>query len=167
MTGIVLILATTAAAQDDGCPDARATRNVYFGDLHIHTRFSHDAFTITTQDDPAQTYEGVRARLDFAAVTDHAEFLAETLLCQRESLPAYDEPGCVELRAGRVRPSQLRQICAPGSDVPLGLCNSFLDDVWSRTRAAASGACRSSQGSAASTFAATVPPKCRATAARA
>jgi len=83
--------ATTAAK-----PPALATtqynpqRNLYWGDLHIHTSFSTDAFTngVRATPDDAYTFAkggeiehaagyGLRIRrpLDFAAVTDHSEYL--------------------------------------------------------------------------------------------
>ena len=71
-------------------PQANATRSAYFGDLHVHTKYSFDAFafgTVATPDDAYRYAEGeaiehpagfevqLRAPLDFYAVTDHAMFL--------------------------------------------------------------------------------------------
>ena len=67
-----------------------ATREAYFGDLHVHTAYSFDAFafgTIATPDDGYRYAKGEAIRhpsgyevklkkpLDFYAITDHAGFL--------------------------------------------------------------------------------------------
>ena len=67
-----------------------ASLNVYFGDLHLHSLYSNDAYAIGAQrtpdgsyryakGEPAATPNGGSVRidtpLDFLAVTDHAEFL--------------------------------------------------------------------------------------------
>jgi hypothetical protein len=71
-------------------PGANPLRNAYFGDLHVHTTYSFDAFvfgTLATPDDAYRFAQGeaikhpggfdiqLREPLDFYAVTDHAEFL--------------------------------------------------------------------------------------------
>jgi hypothetical protein len=71
-------------------PQPNPARNVYFGDLHVHTTYSFDAFafgTVATPDDAYRYAQGERIRhpggfdvqlrqpLDFYAVTDHAMFL--------------------------------------------------------------------------------------------
>jgi hypothetical protein len=65
-------------------------RNAYFGDLHVHTTYSFDAFAFGTIATPADAYRYARGEallhpggfevqlrepLDFYAVTDHAMFL--------------------------------------------------------------------------------------------
>ena len=64
-------------------------RNLYFGDLHVHTKYSFDAYLLGTNVTPDMSYRfakgetisnGVRDMtlaepLDFYAVTDHAILL--------------------------------------------------------------------------------------------
>lgn len=71
-------------------PASNANRNAYFGDLHVHTNYSFDAFAFGTVASPYDAYrfakgESIKhpsgfdvqlnAPLDFYAVTDHAMFL--------------------------------------------------------------------------------------------
>lgn len=72
-------------------------RQVYFGDLHLHTSYSLDAAAAKTETTPDDaylyamgqpvTYLGHRvqrrAPLDFLAVTDHAEYLGNVRLAMR------------------------------------------------------------------------------------
>ena len=64
-------------------------RNAYFGDLHLHTGLSFDAYILRTNTRPNDSYayakgqpvnylgktEQRKVPLDFLAVTDHAEYL--------------------------------------------------------------------------------------------
>jgi hypothetical protein len=79
--------ADAQSAADAGNP----LREAYFGDLHVHTRFSSDAFIFNTRTTPDDAYRYARGEsighsggfevklagepLDFLAVTDHAEYL--------------------------------------------------------------------------------------------
>lgn len=71
-------------------PAANAERNAYFGDLHVHTTYSFDAYAFGTLATPYDAYRyakgaaikhpggfdvQLRQPLDFYAVTDHAMFL--------------------------------------------------------------------------------------------
>ena len=71
-------------------PASNPNRNAYFGDLHVHTANSFDAYTFGTISTPADAYRYAQGQaiphptgyeiqlsrpLDFYAVTDHAMFL--------------------------------------------------------------------------------------------
>ncbi|MCH8176290.1 MAG: DUF3604 domain-containing protein [Proteobacteria bacterium] len=71
-------------------PEFNAQRNAYFGDLHVHTMYSFDAFIFGTTASPDDAYEFAKGGsithpagfemkldvpLDFYAVTDHAFYL--------------------------------------------------------------------------------------------
>jgi hypothetical protein len=71
-------------------PAPNTLRNAYFGDLHVHTTYSFDAFAFGTLATPSDAYRyakggairhpggfdvQLRQPLDFYAVTDHAMFL--------------------------------------------------------------------------------------------
>ncbi|MEE3328345.1 MAG: DUF3604 domain-containing protein [Myxococcota bacterium] len=95
-------------------------RQAFFGDLHVHTALSSDAWNYDVRARPRDAYayafgreillppndasgRGTRpARidrpLDFTAVTDHAEFLGETALCADPKSPVYESESCVGIR---------------------------------------------------------------------
>ncbi|WP_116367303.1 DUF3604 domain-containing protein [Parahaliea mediterranea] len=104
------------AANTGHCPGYQSgQRNLYWGDLHVHTAYSMDAYAFGTTANPAdafafargapitladgKTRQQLRRPLDFAAVTDHAETFDVMQLCTAgpEQL---DNPYCRGLRAG-------------------------------------------------------------------
>jgi hypothetical protein len=117
---LVLGLAGCSVGDDDGGPQACARyaelRQPLFGDLHVHTKYSLDASTQGTAVGPHDAYRfalgeripvqpydaqgrGLRStkiarKLDFAAVTDHAEFFGETEICTHPEYPGYNSPEC-------------------------------------------------------------------------
>ena len=101
---------------DAGTPPA-AHRVALFGDMHIHTMYSHDAFMGTVRTTPDDAYrfaqgeaiphpsgESIRlsgAPLDFLAVTDHAEYLGALAALIDPSSPTYGHPLTEDLFGGR------------------------------------------------------------------
>jgi Protein of unknown function (DUF3604) len=100
------------------CASFDLFRAPFFGDLHIHTRFSADAYIFGTRVGPRDAYafatgsaipfsdddEGqtrsarIDRPLDFAAVTDHSEFFGEVRLCDTPGSPVDDSRQCMLLR---------------------------------------------------------------------
>jgi Protein of unknown function (DUF3604) len=99
----------------EDCNHSVAERQPLFGDLHIHTSLSMDARSLGSRTLPDDAYAfatgkeidvfssdpatGTRKAkidrpLDFAAVTDHAEWLAEVSLCTTPGSASYDSKGC-------------------------------------------------------------------------
>jgi hypothetical protein len=72
-------------------PAANPERNAYFGDVHVHTGYSFDAFTNGSKTTPQDAYDWAKGKaitgsgvgpdiklvtpLDFYAVADHAEYM--------------------------------------------------------------------------------------------
>jgi hypothetical protein len=89
-------------------PAANPLRNPYFGDLHVHTARSLDAGLQGVVTTPADAYQYAKGEdhqltgdrtvkigrpLDFAAVTDHAEYFGNFSLCyDQETLQASGQP---------------------------------------------------------------------------
>ena len=103
----------------EACENRVAERQALFGDLHLHTSVSMDANSLGTRTMPDDAYRfatgetidvftgdpalGTRQvkidrPLDFAAVTDHAEFMGEVALCTTPGSASYDSPGCAVYR---------------------------------------------------------------------
>ena len=92
------------AMQAEHCPDYRAgVKNLYWGDLHVHTAYSLDAYGYGTVASPADAYRFAKGAplelpdgrsmqlarpLDFTAVTDHAEWFDLLYICTH---PLFDE----------------------------------------------------------------------------
>ena len=107
-----------------GAPARPADRVALFGDMHIHTMYSHDAFmgTVRTTPDDAYRYgrgeaiphpsgESIRlsgAPLDFLAVTDHAEYLGALAALIDPSSPTYGHPLTEDLFSGQGRDARAR-----------------------------------------------------------
>lgn len=127
LSALCAALTPVAWTLDDGdgtaitCDHASSQRNPYFGDLHVHTTYSVDAFTQGVETTPEQAYRFARGEtiglhpfdtngqptrltqidrpLDFAMVSDHAEFFGEYTICTDPGNPLYNNQRCTVLRA--------------------------------------------------------------------
>lgn len=145
------------------CAERDPLRKPYFGDLHVHTTYSFDAWTYDVRTTPADAYRFARGEpihlpplgpdgkgttevqldrpLDFAAVTDHAEYLGEVSLCTTPGSPAYDTATCAAYRpptssflgfgVGAAKPVRA-DFCQDNT-----LCTDAALPVWQATRDAA------------------------------
>jgi hypothetical protein len=100
------------------CAGFDPLRRPFFGDLHVHTRFSADAYIFGTRVGPRDAYDFARGTtipvsddveeqartatidrpLDFTAVTDHAELFGEVDRCITPDSSVYDVLLCRLLR---------------------------------------------------------------------
>jgi hypothetical protein len=149
------------------CASHNPLRNLYFGDLHVHTALSFDANAFDVRTTPAEAYgfargaavalppldvSGVGTRtiqlerpLDFAAVTDHSEYLGEVEECTTPGSPNYGSATCTTYRGEEyaavrlfgfplvVGPPRFRDVCAPGVQE----CLTQGAEVWQRVQDAA------------------------------
>lgn len=114
--GIVSPLLAIAATSPPPCEHFSSLRQPFFGDTHVHTRYSLDASTQGTRTSPEQAYRFARGErigiqpwteegeplrslqlarpLDFAVVTDHAELFGEVHLCNTPGSAAYSSWQC-------------------------------------------------------------------------
>jgi hypothetical protein len=120
---VVTILTTAGigpAAAEERCADHDPRRNVYWGDLHVHTAYSMDAYVMDTRLTPDDAYRFARGQtrmiapldeegrgttpfqlerpLDFAAVTDHADAFGGVRLCTDPESSAFDSDLCRNYR---------------------------------------------------------------------
>jgi hypothetical protein len=107
------VLANPAAHAAPSCDAHDPHRQAFFGDLHVHTGFSQDAYIFGTRSTPSDAYRFAKGEplqvngrslqldrpLDFAAVTDHAEFLGAVGLCTRPGSGPYDSASCKSYRS--------------------------------------------------------------------
>jgi hypothetical protein len=97
---LLLMLSADGYAETDNghCPGyAPGEKNVLWGDLHVHTSLSMDAYAFGTRNDPGDAFNFAKGQeltlgdhrtrvklerpLDFTAVTDHAGFFNVLYVC--------------------------------------------------------------------------------------
>ncbi|MGH0031901.1 MAG: DUF3604 domain-containing protein [Myxococcota bacterium] len=155
-------------AVEQACADPEPLRRAFFGDLHVHTALSLDAWSYDLDLRPRDAYayafgrpvrlpprdaagRGTRevriARpLDFAAVTDHAEFLGEQRLCTDPESPVHASETCTAIRESTTPldnpvtfdimdpwPRRAADVCGDDGS----RCAVALDAGWQETIAAA------------------------------
>jgi len=103
--------APTVAGLEAAVPD-NPLKDAYFGETHVHTSFSLDAYIGGARITPDEAYKfaqgqdvvvnGVKHNigrpLDWVAVSDHAEFIGEMFSTQVPGAPGHDNPMLEELR---------------------------------------------------------------------
>ena len=100
------------AVQSTGRTAPNPLRNAYFGDIHVHTSLSLDAYALGNRNGPRIAYRygqgeavvlpgGVKTQLkvplDFMAVTDHDLWLGEMSLCGDPNDPVSKSKVCQTL----------------------------------------------------------------------
>lgn len=110
--GYLIIFLTPSFSLAGSCEGTiEKSKQVYWGDLHVHTAYSLDAYSFGTVNSPEDAYrfarggeltmaDGVRVQLnrplDFGAVTDHAEWFDFLYLCTEPGMG--DHPDCKNVR---------------------------------------------------------------------
>jgi hypothetical protein len=104
----------TAADTEAGARQGRPNplRDAYFGETHMHTAYSLDAYIGGTRLTPADAYRFAKGEpvtvdgqpharhrpLDFVAVSDHAEYIGEMYSTMVEGAPGHDQELLEQLR---------------------------------------------------------------------
>jgi hypothetical protein len=109
----------------ESCSLRNPLRSAFWGELHVHSRLSFDAYMWDVRGSADDVYRFARGErvdlapydasgnalrsaqlerpLDFAALTDHASYQGEVALCTRPDSPKYMSEGCRIFR-GEVEP---------------------------------------------------------------
>jgi len=118
VSAIALLMAQTINSQakekhhSTGTPTSNPLRDAYFGETHMHTAYSLDAYIGGTRLTPDDAYRFAKGEpvmvdgqqlsrkrpLDFVAVTDHAEYLGEMYSTLVEGAPGHDQDLLKQLR---------------------------------------------------------------------
>lgn len=144
-----------------GRQPASASKNVYSGDLHVHTNISSDAYLFGNRMDMDTAYriaKGERANsrtgerieltrpLDFAALTDHAEGFGRRIACESADLSDAGREQCEEtatpsligflkMRGRAEQRPMIRDLSVFNDDV--GLERNYAAQTWRQVQEAA------------------------------
>ncbi|MDE2368813.1 MAG: DUF3604 domain-containing protein [Burkholderiales bacterium] len=154
---LLTLVGATAGLQPNARADGPPPRNAYFGETHLHTAWSFDAFIFGTRASPDEAYryergEAIKAPggyqvqlrqpLDFAMVTDHAEYMGMVAMSQDPTTEIGKLPIAKELVVRNkddmlrvyttVVRSALRGKPIPGFDDP-----ALVQNIWKQVAATA------------------------------
>lgn len=129
-----------------GCSGRSGEEQAWFGDLHVHTSYSIDAYQVQTLYTPEDAYAFAKGQqliphpedpqgspnqlerpLDFAAVTDHAEFMGMKAACQGPKV------------VNNTGKDFVGDFC-PGVDINKRTVKKTASKVWKETQKAANDA---------------------------
>ncbi|REJ83223.1 MAG: DUF3604 domain-containing protein [Acidobacteria bacterium] len=119
------------SASTSETPAPNPLRNAYFGELHVHTKHSFDAYLFGVRETPDAAYRFAKGEaiphpsgyemqmdsgpLDFQAVTDHAFYLGVVPAMYEQGSPTYDTTLAAELRELGVAGGFQRALVAMGT----------------------------------------------------
>ena len=111
--GVILVWLVFAGSFVVGAERSEIERNAFFGDTHIHTRYSFDAFMFNVRTTPDDAYRYAKgepidhpagmsiriegAPLDFLMVSDHAKYLGVFAAQIEPGAPFYGHPDAQDL----------------------------------------------------------------------
>lgn len=135
----VVILPPRLERLSDAAPQPNANRNLYFGELHLHTDQSFDAVLFgnrLTIDDAYRFARGEKLvsgglevmqlsrPLDFVAITDHAEGFGSRRHCGQSGLPLKLQLNCWVSRTPNMATFKFLRKSGNGGDTKLERANS-------------------------------------------
>lgn len=117
--------------QREPCENYQPLKQPFFGETHVHTSYSFDAYVYSVRNDPYAAYQFAKGQalplpdalaisgnpqsrstqiskpLDFTAITDHSELFGEMQICTRSptDTAGYDSISCQQMQTEKPNPS--------------------------------------------------------------